>query len=46
VRKVSDAIRLVDSAPLAAIRRAITEPPTHPVLLVGPSLLYETRARR
>ena len=31
VRKVSDAIRLVDSAPLAAIRRAITEPPTQPV---------------
>jgi hypothetical protein len=46
VRKVSEAIRLVDSAPLAAIRRAITEPPTQPVLLVGPSLLYETRARR
>ena len=46
VRKVSDAIRLVDTAPLAAIRRAITEPPTSPLLLAGPSLLYETKSRR
>ena len=46
VRKASDAIRLLDSAPLSAVRRAITEPPAHPVLLVGPSLLYEAKARR
>jgi hypothetical protein len=46
VRKVSDAIRLVDSAPLAAIRRAITEPPPHPILLAGPLLLRETTLGR
>jgi hypothetical protein len=46
VRSVSDAIRLVDSAPLAAIRRAITEAPAHPFLLAGPSLLYETTRSR
>jgi hypothetical protein len=39
-------VRLDDAAPLAAIRRAITEAPKQPLLLVGPSLLYETvRAR-
>lgn len=38
-------VRLVDTAPLASIRRAITEPPARPLLLAGPSLLYEaTRA--
>ena len=46
VRKVSDAVRLVDSAPLAAIRRAITEPPARPMLLVGPSLVRETTLSR
>jgi hypothetical protein len=46
VHSVSDAIRLVDSAPLSAIRRAITEPPDRPLLLAGPSLLYETTSRR
>jgi hypothetical protein len=34
-------VRLVDAAPLAAIRRAITEPPARPLLFAGPSLLYE-----
>jgi hypothetical protein len=33
---------LADTAPEAAIRRAITEPPAKPMLLVGPSLLRET----
>src|SRR6185436_2724795 len=46
VRKVSDAIRLVDPAPLAAIRRAITEPPAQPFLLAGPLLLRETTLGR
>ena len=46
VHKVSDAIRLVDSAPLAAIRRAITAPPTTPFLLAGPSLIRETVRNR
>ena len=35
-------VRLVEAAPLAKIRSAITEPPQRPLLLVGPSLLYET----
>jgi hypothetical protein len=43
VRRASEAIRLVDSAPMAAIRRAITEPPSQPLLLAGPSLLRERR---
>ena len=46
VRKVSDAVRLVDSAPLAAIRRAITAPPAAPFLLAGPSLIRETVRNR
>ena len=46
VRKVSEAVRLVDSAPLAAVRRAITEPPARPMLLVGPSLVRETTLSR
>lgn len=42
VRKVADGeVRLVDTAPLATIRRAITSPPARPMLLAGPSLLYE-----
>jgi hypothetical protein len=46
VHSVSGGVRLVDTAPLAAIRRAITEPPAQPFLLAGPSLLYETGNRR
>jgi len=46
VRKASDAVRLVDTAPLAAIRRAITEPPAHPLLLAEPSLLHERTLSR
>lgn len=43
VRKLAagEDARLVDTAPLAAIRRAITAPPARPMLLAGPSLLYE-----
>src|SRR5262245_1784854 len=40
-----DGVRLIDTAPLAAIRRGITEPPLRPLLLAGPTLLYE-QARR
>ncbi len=45
VHKVGDEVTLADTAPLASIRRAITEPPPRPMLLVAPSLLYETTAR-
>jgi len=38
--------RLVNSAPLADIRRAITAQPTTPVLLRQPSLLYEAQSRQ
>ena len=42
VRHVSDTARLVDTAPLAAIRRGITEPPARPLLLAEPTLVRET----
>lgn len=41
----SGGVRLVDTAALSPIRRAITEPPARPLLLVGPSLLYETTGK-
>jgi hypothetical protein len=41
VHRGSNGVRLVDTAPLAAIRRGITEPPPRPLLLAGPTLLYE-----
>ena len=41
IRRGGDAVRLVDTAPLAAVRRGITEPPTRPMLLVGPTLVRE-----
>lgn len=41
VHAEGDEVKLADTAPLAAIRRAITEPPRRPLLLVAPSLLYE-----
>jgi hypothetical protein len=45
VRRAGDAVRLLDSAPLAAVRRAITEPPVRPMLLVGPTLVREADRR-
>jgi hypothetical protein len=45
VQTGSSSVRLDDAAPLAAIRRGITEPPLRPLLLTGPTLLYE-QARR
>jgi hypothetical protein len=41
IRRGGDAIRLVDTAPLAAVRRGITEPPLRPMLLVPPMLVRE-----
>jgi hypothetical protein len=38
-------LKLIDAAPLAAIRSAITAQPSRPMLLVGPSLLYEATGR-
>ncbi len=46
VHGASGGVRLVDTAPLAAIRRAITEPPSTPFLLAGPVLIRETGSRR
>ena len=42
VHRADGRIRLVDAAPLAAIRRAITEAPARPLLLAEPRLLRET----
>jgi len=41
VDTAGERIRLLDTAPLAAIRRAITEPPQRPLLLVGPRLIHD-----
>lgn len=41
IRRGGDAVRLHDAAPLAALRRGITEPPARPMLLVGPTLVRE-----
>lgn len=41
VQASSGRVRLVDAAPLAPIRRAITEMPATPLLLVAPTLLRE-----
>lgn len=41
IRRGGEAVRLVDTAPLAAIRRGITEPPARPRLLIGPTLVRE-----
>jgi hypothetical protein len=38
--------KLIDTTPLATIRRAITAVPEQPLLLVGPSLLHEAIQRR
>ena len=46
VHGASGGARLVDTAPLAAIRRAITEPPSTPFLLAGPVLIRETVRNR
>jgi hypothetical protein len=45
VRASGDKVELVNTAPLAAIRQAITEPPSRPMLLVAPSMLYEATPR-
>jgi hypothetical protein len=42
VHKAGEAVKLADTAPLAAIRQAITAPPSSPLLLVAPRLLHET----
>lgn len=39
-------VKLLDGGPLASIRDAITAQPGRPLLLVGPSLLYEASGRR
>jgi hypothetical protein len=41
VRPFDDGVQLADTAPLAAIRRAITQPPAEPMLLVAPQLIHE-----
>jgi hypothetical protein len=46
VHGASGGVRLVDTAPLAAIRRAITQPPSTPFLLAGPVLIRETVRNR
>ena len=46
VHGASGGVRLVDPAPLAAIRRAITQPPATPFLLAGPVLIRETVRNR
>jgi hypothetical protein len=45
IQSIARGVRLVDTAPQAAIRRAITEPPARPLLLVEPKLLHETMRR-
>jgi len=42
VDKASGRVRLIDTTPLAPIRRAITEMPARPLLLVAPSLVRES----
>lgn len=41
VHRGSAGVRLVDTAPLSAIRRGITEPPVRPLLLAEPKLVRE-----
>jgi len=46
VQQVNGHVQLVDTAPLAPIRRAITDMPARPLLLVAPSLVRESTQRR
>lgn len=46
VQTANGRVRLVDTTPLAPIRRAITELPARPLLLVAPSLVRESMHRR
>ena len=41
VHRVGNGVKLVETAPLAAIRRGITEPPSRPMLLAEPKLVRE-----
>ena len=46
VHKAEGRVRLVDTPPLAPIRRAITDMPAQPLLLVAPSLVRESTRQR
>jgi hypothetical protein len=45
VRKTERGVGLVDTTPMAPIRRAITDMPARPLLLVAPSLVRESTRR-
>lgn len=46
VHKTDGRVRLVDTTPLAPIRRAITDMPARPLLLIAPSLVRESAQLR